>query len=124
MLSQSILSSVKDIGYILCEMKDIKLTESTKSPTTTDEYDKALWAEDYKEYREKKCKLEELKSMTYALVFGQCSPGVMTKLEGQQKYAEIKANHDQVGLLKLIQEIFCFFEVKTKPNLALTGAKT
>ena len=111
----------QDIGYILREMKDIKLTEPTKLPTTADEYDKAVWAEDYEEYREKKRKLEELKSMTYALVLGQCSPGVMTKLEGQEKYAEVKANWDRVGLLQLIQAICCNFKAKTKPYWALTG---
>ena len=72
----------QDIGYIFHEMKDTKLTEPTKLPTTADEYYRAIWPENYEEYREKKCKLEELKSMTYALVLGQSLPGVMTKLEG------------------------------------------
>ena len=88
-------------------MKDIKVTEPTKLPTTADEYNKAVWAEDYKEYREKKYKLEELKSVTYALVLG----GVMTKLEGQEKYAKVKANRDLVGLLKPYAET-----LKQRPN--------
>ena len=31
-----------DIGCILCEIKDIKLTGPTKPPTTADEYDRAV----------------------------------------------------------------------------------
>ena len=114
----------QDIGYIHHEIKDIKITEPTKPPATVDRCDRAVWAKEYEKYREKKCILEELKPMTYALLLGQCSPGVMTKLEGQEKYAGDKANRDLVGLLKLIQGICCNFEAKTKPYWALTGAKT
>ena len=69
-------------------------------------------------------RLEELKSTSYAIMLEQCSQGVMAKLEGQERYAEVKANWDLVGLLKLIQAICCNFEAKTKPYWALTGAKT
>ena len=48
----------------------------------------------------------------------------MTKLEGQEKYTEVKENQDLVGLLKLVQAICCNFEAKTKPYWALMGAKT
>ena len=102
----------------------MKLTEATKLPATADKYDKAVWAEGYKEYREKKHTPEELKSIKYALMLGQCSPGVMTKLEEQEMYAEVKANLDLARPLKLIQGICCNFEAKTKPHWTLTGAKT
>ena len=44
----------QDISFILHQMKDIKLIEPIKLPATAGQYVKAVWAEDYKEYREKK----------------------------------------------------------------------
>ena len=78
------------IGYIFRELRDVSSTEPTRPGARADKFNKAVWAEDYKEYQVKKRKLEELKSMAYALVLGQCSPIIITELEGQEKYATIK----------------------------------
>ena len=70
-------------------MRDVVATLPTKSTGVTDEYGKVIWSEKYKRASEKEQKLVELKSMACALVLGQSSLGVISKLEGQEGYGKV-----------------------------------
>lgn len=103
-------------------MNDITVTAPTRPSATVDKYVKAVWNKDYEQCGEKKRKLEELKSMAYALVLRQCSPCIMMKLEGKYGYINVKKNRDLRGLLNLIEAICCNFDAKTKPYWVLMRA--
>ena len=77
------------IGYIFRELKDITIELPPKPTGVMDDYDKVIWSNSYKEKSEKKAALEELKSMAFALVLGQSSPGVVLKLEGQTGFSKV-----------------------------------
>ena len=69
-------------------------------------------------------KLEQLKSVAFALVLGQSSSGVISRLEGQTEHAAVHKNRDLLGLLTLIQGTCCKFETNTNLYWALAQAKT
>ena len=94
----------------------------SKSSGVTDEYDKVIWSENYKRVSKRINKLAKLKVMAYALLLGQCSPSVVSMLEGQSGYAEIQKDRDLLGLIKLVQRVCCKFETTTQPFGALHKA--
>ena len=56
----------------------------TKPWTDTDQFDKIIWEEKYKDKKENSNRLQENMIKEFALVLGLCSVGAMNKLEGQQ----------------------------------------
>ena len=79
----------KDMGYIFRELKDVVVDLPSKPAGVTDEYGKVIWSENYKRASERTNKLAKPKAMAYALVLEQCSPSVVSKLDGRSGYAEI-----------------------------------
>jgi hypothetical protein len=54
--------------------------------------------------------LEENKKHTYALVIGQCSSNLDSKLQGSTAFAQAKADQDVVQLLLVIRGYCCHFD--------------
>ncbi len=61
-----------------------------------------LWKEDVKEAKRKIALLDENKKRAYALVVGQCSPELVSKIWGSDLYAQANADQDAVQLLLII----------------------
>ena len=60
---------------------------------------------DNKFYRTKKEKWEENRPRIYNLFLQHCPPKLETRLTSQEKWDQVRANRDVVGLLKMIRDI-------------------
>jgi hypothetical protein len=67
--------------------------------------------------------LEENKKRAYALVIGQCSPDLDSKLQGSTAFVQAKADQDVVQLLLVIQGYCCRFDDHQQSMYALEQAK-
>ena len=63
-----------------------------------------LWQQDVTEAKKRKALLEENKKSAYALVLGQCSTDLKSKIKGADAYTRADADQDVVQLLKIIVE--------------------
>ncbi len=82
-----------------------------------------LWKENVKEAKRKIALLDENKKCAYALVVGQCSPKLVSKIRGSDLYAQADADQDTVQLLLIIQGYCCSFDANQQSTFALEGAK-
>ena len=67
--------------------------------------------------------LEENKKHMYALVIGQCSPDLDSKLQGSAVFVQAEADQDVVQLLMVIQGYCCRFDDHQQSTCALEQAK-
>jgi hypothetical protein len=82
-----------------------------------------LWKEDVKEAKRKIALLDENKKRAYALVVRQCSPELVSKIQGSDLYAQADADQDAVQLLLIIQGYCCSFDANQQSTFTLKGAK-
>ena len=59
----------------------------------------------------------------YATAFKMCTPRLVTKLEGENGYVQVRANQDIVGLLLLICGIRCEYNSGIQDTYAMMQAK-
>ncbi len=83
----------------------------------------AHWFHEYEQSSNERNILEQTGKRAYTLVKGQCSPVLMTKLEGTSGYNSTESDQDVCKLLKLIRGISCQFNINTQGTHALTQAK-
>jgi hypothetical protein len=67
--------------------------------------------------------LEENKKRAYALVIGQCSSNLDSKLQGPAMFVQAKADQDIVQLLLVIRGYCCRFDDHQQSTWALEQAK-
>ena len=67
-------------------------------------------------HRSKKEKWEENQPRTYNLVLQHCPPKLETRITSQANWDQVQANHDDVGLLKMIRDI-AHNQDESKPGL-------
>jgi hypothetical protein len=82
-----------------------------------------LWQEDVKEAKRKIALLKENKKRAYALIIGQCSPELVSKIRGSDLYAQADTDQDAVQLLLIIRGYCCSFDANQQSMFALEGAK-
>jgi len=82
-----------------------------------------LWQQDVTEAKKRKALLEENKKRAYALVLGQCSTDLESKIKGTDAYTRADADQDVVQLLKIIRGYCCKFEENQQSIVALESAK-
>jgi hypothetical protein len=82
-----------------------------------------LWHENVKEAKRKIALLEENKKCAYALIIGQCSPKLVSKIRGSDLYAQANTDQDAVQLLLIIRGYCCSFDANQQSTFALEGAK-
>jgi hypothetical protein len=82
-----------------------------------------LWQQDIVVVKKKIIQLEDNKKHAYALVIGQCSPDLDSKLKGSATFVQAKANQDVVQLLLVIQGYCCRFDDHQQSTWALKQAK-
>ena len=84
-----------------------------------------LWQQDVTEAKKRKALLEENKNKkrAYALILGQCSMDLESKIKGADAYTQADADQDVVQLLKIIRGYCCKFEENQQSITALESAK-
>jgi hypothetical protein len=82
-----------------------------------------LWQQDVTEAKKRKALLEENKKRAYAIVLGQCSTDLESKIKGADAYTRADADQDVVQLLKIIRGYCCKFEENQQSIVALESAK-
>ncbi len=82
-----------------------------------------IWQQDVAAVKKHIAQLEENKKRVYALVIGQCSPNLDSKLQGSAAFAQAKADQDVVQLLLVIQRYCCRFDDHQQSTYALEQAK-
>ena len=82
-----------------------------------------LWQQDVTEAKKKKALLEENTKRAYALVLGQCSTELDSKIKGANAYTQANADQNVVQLLLIIRGYCCRFEESQQSTYALESAK-
>ena len=80
---------------------------------------KDLYSHEIKQFGIKKDKLTLSLKALWSVIWGQCSPNMITKLEEEERIESLKTNGDVVQLLELIHQICMKFTSKTNPILTL-----
>jgi hypothetical protein len=81
------------------------------------------WQEGVKEAKRKIALLEENKKRAYALIIGQCSPELVSKIRGSDLHAQANTDQDTVQLLLIIRGYCCSFDANQQSTFTLEGAK-
>jgi hypothetical protein len=82
-----------------------------------------IWKEELREKRTQSLQIEESKKRAYALVIGQCSPELVSKIRGSSTYSAVNGSQDVVELLRLIRGFCCDFGAGQQSTWALEQAK-
>ncbi len=82
-----------------------------------------LWQQDVAAVKKQIVQLDDNKKHTYALIIGQCSSDLDSKLKGFAAFVQAKADQDIVQLLLVIQGYCCHFNDHQQSMWALKQAK-
>jgi hypothetical protein len=82
-----------------------------------------LWQQDVTAAKKQILQLEENKKRAYALMIGQCSPDLESKLRGSTAYKKADTDQDVVQLLIIIHGYCCWFDDHQQSMWALEQAK-
>jgi hypothetical protein len=82
-----------------------------------------LWQQDIAAVKKQIVQLEDNKKRVYALVIGQCSPDLDSKLKGSTAFVQAEADQDIVQLLLVIQGYCYRFDDHQQSTWALKQAK-
>ena len=82
-----------------------------------------LWQQDVTEAKKRKALLEENTKRAYALVLGQCSTELDSKIKGSDAYPQADQDQDVVQLLIIIRGHCCRFDENQQSTYALENAK-
>jgi hypothetical protein len=91
--------------------------------TVVDPGDAYIWQQKVATVKKQIVQLEENKKHAYALVIGQCSPDLDSKLQGSAPFVQAEADQDVVQLLLVIQGYCCCFDDHQQSTYALEQAK-
>ena len=83
-----------------------------------------IWNEELCEKRTQSVQIEESKKRAYALVMGQCSPDLVSKIRGSTTYGTVNGSQDVVELLRLVRGYCCDFGAVQQSTWALEQAKS
>ena len=94
------------------------------NPTSDEQVAKMIFKGELDTYVKRKSILNQNIQKTYALVIGQCTDLLQSKLKQQTKWLSISQDQDAIALLSLIKTITFRFEDQKFLPLALYQAKT
>jgi hypothetical protein len=107
-------------------LKDITLPPYPKpkpGATTLEDGEAFLWQQEVTEKKKAIVKANDNKNRAYALVLGQCSPELTSKVKASNKFASASNDQDVVELLKIIRGLCCDFDEKQQVTWGLEQAK-
>ncbi len=91
--------------------------------TVVDPRDVYIWQQDVAAVKKQIVQLKENKKHAYALVIGQCSPDLDSKLQGSAAFVQAETDQDVVQLLLVIRGYSCRFDDHQQSTYALEQAK-
>jgi hypothetical protein len=118
-----------EIAQAMCDLVLPTITMLPRFPTPATPGDPVdqealyIWKEETQEKKTQAIQIEESKKRAYALVLGQCSPELESKIKGATNYSMINTLQDIVELLQLIRGYCCDFRAHQQSMWALEQAK-
>jgi hypothetical protein len=97
-------------GYESAHNRDPTYPTPSASGSPIDPGEVFLWQQDVTKAKKRKALLKENKKRAYALVLGQCSLDLESKIKGADAYTQADGNQDVVQLLKIIRGHCCKFD--------------
>ncbi len=91
--------------------------------TAVDPGDVYIWQQDVAAVKKQIVQFKENKKRAYALVIGQCSPDLDSKLQRSAAFVQAKADQDVVKLLLVIRGYCCRFDDHQQSTYAFEQAK-
>ncbi len=82
-----------------------------------------VWKEEYKEAKKKKNALEANNKKAFPLIYGQCSPKLVSKIKASNLWEQANKDQDVVQLLKIIRGYCCKFDEHQQNTWGLIAAK-
>ena len=92
------------------DMKEPTLAKPANLAQDADETDKAIWAEELKEFVKRRRELQNNLATVYAVVWGQCSEVMRAKIKSHASYTERTESNDCFWLLKQIKSVTLQFD--------------
>ena len=120
---QTDYKSGADVALAMRELVAPTVTMPTYPADPNDQEAIQIWKEELREKRTQSLQIEESKKRAYALVMGQCSPDLVSKIRGASTYASVNASQDVIELLRLIRGYCCDFGAGQQSTWALEQAK-
>ena len=112
-----------DVALAMRELVAPTVTMPTYPADPNDQEAIQIWKEELREKRTQSLQIEESKKRAYALVMGQCSPNLVSKIRGGSTYVNANSSQDVIELLKLIHAYCCDFGAGQQSTWALEQAK-
>ena len=112
-----------DVALAMRELVAPSVTMPVFPADPNDQEALQIWKEELREKRTQSVQIEESKKRAYALVMGQCSPDLVSKIRGSGTYATVNASQDVVELLRLVRGYCCDFGAGQQSTWALEQAK-
>jgi hypothetical protein len=112
-----------DVALAMRELVAPTVTMPTYPADPNDQEAIQIWKEELHEKRTQSLQIEESKKRAYALVMGQCSPDLVSKIRGALTYMNVNASQDVIELLRLIHAYCCDFGAGQQSTWALEQAK-
>ena len=78
-----------------------------------------LWQQEVTEKKKTMVKATDNKKRAYALVLGQCSPELTSKVKASSKFAVAERDQDMIALLKIIRGMCCSFDKRQQSTWGL-----
>ena len=116
----SIAKSIRDLELVVIDVDDYPTAPDGSAP---DQRQIHLWQQTVNvQVKEQRVLAENVKK-AYALVMGQCSPTLTSKIKGSDKFAAASQDSDIVKLLKIIRGYCCNVTDHQQTTVALESAK-
>jgi hypothetical protein len=118
-----------DVSKAVCNMAPVTIiippkptgppdpTDITKT-LPVDNMDMQIWKRTFSKAHDCKDIYNKNMAKAFIVVYHQCSPALKNDLEATSTFASIHENQDVIGLLKLIQSLWCSYDAKTQSVMA------
>jgi hypothetical protein len=116
-----ITKAIRDMSLPMIAIPAYPTPSASGSPIDPGEV--FLWQQVVTEAKKRKALLEENKKRAYALILGQCSPDLESKIKGADAYTQADGDQDVVQLLKIIRGHCCKFDENQQSTYTLKSAK-
>ena len=116
----SIVKSIRELKLVVINVDDYPTGTGGGAP---DQRQIHLWQQTINvQVKEQRVLAENVKK-AYALILGQCSPMLSSKIKGSDKYTDTSKDSDVVKLLKIIRGYCCNVTDHQQTTVALQNAK-
>jgi len=119
----NIANAINELRLSLPTLQVPEYPKAKAGETVVDPGDVYIWQQDVAAVKKKIVQLEDNKKRAYALVIGQCSSDLNSKLQGSAAFVQAEADQDVVQLLLVIRGYCCCFDDHQQSTYTLEQAK-